>query len=104
MKMLRTLIVVLSVVQLVFGTLIINMPAVYASSQKLQSFDFSEGHVSTAVLPALPFDLHRPYRSMEGPYISFNFKPGDVVASKDVNLPEGLVTFVEGSNSAPAMM
>jgi len=69
-----------------------------------QSFAFNEGTVSKAVITAGPFDLHRKYRSMEGPYISFDFKVGDIVASKQTNLPEGMVTFVEGNNSAPSMM
>src|SRR5271169_3911599 len=99
MKTLKTSVLLLNVLQFIWATLIINSPAV-ASSQKHQSFDFSEGHVSTAVVTAGPFDLHRRYRSMEGPYISFNFKVGDLVASKQVDLPEAMATFIEDGGSA----
>jgi len=100
-KKLKTFTSILSLGLLVITALALTVTAV---SAKHLSFEFSEGNVSTAVLEAGPFDLHRRYRSMEGPYISFNFHPGDIIASKEVNLPEGLVTFVEGNSEAPAMM
>ncbi len=81
-----------------------NLSAFAKSHDDKQSFDFSEGAVSKAVITAGPFDLHRKYRSMEGPYISYDFKVGDIVESKDISLPEGLVVFVENGGAAPAMM
>lgn len=52
-----------------------------------------------------PFDLHRRYRSMEGPYVSKQIRIADLLASKSVQLPESMVTFVEGntSGSGPSM-
>ncbi|MBY0357417.1 MAG: peptidylprolyl isomerase [Candidatus Obscuribacterales bacterium] len=47
-----------------------------------------------------PFDLHRRYRSMEGPYVMQQFRLGDLLASPSVGLPESMVVFVEG-NSGP---
>lgn len=81
-----------------------NVSAIASSHDGKQSFDFSEGKISKAVITAGPFDLHRRYRSMEGPYISFDFKPGDILQSKEISLPEGLVTFVETGGVAPSMM
>src|SRR5271170_8014610 len=81
-----------------------KVDALASSYDKKQSFDFSEGKVSKAIITAGPFDLHRRYRSMEGPYISFDFNPGDILESKEISLPEGLVTFVESGGVAPAMM
>lgn len=78
--------------------------SVFASGKHRQSFDFTEGTVSKAIITAGSFDLHRKYRSMEGPYVSFSFKIGDVVASKEVTVPEGMIVYVEGSNAAPSMM
>lgn len=58
-----------------------------------------------AVLPELiagPFDLHRHYRSMEGPYVSAKFRVGDLIASKRAELPEERVRFVEKDVAPPS--
>ena len=68
-----------------------------------QSFDFYEGSVSQAAVIAGPYDLHRRYRSMEGPYVNYNFKVGDLVAAHETVLPENMITFIEGNAAAPAM-
>ncbi|HVR85702.1 MAG TPA: peptidylprolyl isomerase [Planctomycetota bacterium] len=59
--------------------------------------------MTTATIVAGAFDLHRRYRSMEGPYVSFVVRLGDLFASKSVSLPEGMVRFVEGGGAAPLM-
>ncbi len=81
-----------------------NISAIASSHDDKQSFDFSEGKITTALITAGPFDLHRRYRSMEGPYISYDFKVGDIVASKEIFLPEGMDVFVENGGAAPSMM
>ncbi len=63
----------------------------------------SEGPPIVVSVTAGPFDIHRKYRSMEGPYISEFIRIGDLVASKNINLPEGFVKYVEGG-AGPAMM
>jgi cyclophilin family peptidyl-prolyl cis-trans isomerase len=80
-----------------------SVSAIARNHDEKQSFDFSEGTVSKAVITAGPFDLHRKYRSMEGPYISYDFKVGDIIESKEISLPEGLVVFVENGGAAPSM-
>ncbi|PWT99374.1 MAG: hypothetical protein C5B53_05435 [Candidatus Melainabacteria bacterium] len=59
-----------------------------------------EGPASLVTITAGPFDIHRKYRSMEGPYVNFSSTIADMVASKNINLPESQVIFVEG-NSGP---
>ncbi len=65
---------------------------------------FGEGKITPAILIAGPFDVHRRYRSMEGPYIQGKFKVGDLVASKQAILPENRVSYIERSSGAVAMM
>jgi hypothetical protein len=74
------------------------------SKKQMQSFQITEGKVTPSVITIGPFDLHRKYRSMEGPYSLFGVKPGDLAASKQIEIPEAMVNFVETSNSAPGMM
>ncbi len=52
-----------------------------------------EGKLTQASLVAGPFDVHRRYKSMEGPYVLCTFKVGDLIASKEVALPESLVSY-----------
>src|SRR5580658_8145066 len=81
-----------------------NVGAIAKSHNDKQSFDFSEGTITKAVITAGPFDIHRKYRSMEGPYIPYDFKIGDIVGSKEISLPEGMAVFVENGGAAPSMM
>lgn len=63
-----------------------------------------EGKASVAEIVVGPFDLHRKYRSMEGPYVVHKLRVGDLIASKRLEIPESMVTFVEGNpDRAPAM-
>lgn len=61
--------------------------------------------IHTAEIVVGPFDLHRRYRSMEGPYAAQQFRIGDLLASKRAILPESTIIFVEGntSGSGPSM-
>ena len=64
----------------------------------------TEGPVSKVILVAGPFDLHRKYRSMEGPFVTTSFVVGDLVTSKRIDLPEGMVNFIENGGKPPSMM
>jgi cyclophilin family peptidyl-prolyl cis-trans isomerase len=64
----------------------------------------TEGPLTKVVMVAGPFDIHRKYRSMEGPFITTPFTVGDLVASKRIDLPEGMVNFIEKGGKPPAMM
>ena len=62
-----------------------------------------EGKVSTATIIVGPFDLHRNYRSMEGPYSVSSLRIGDLLASPAVSLREDTITFIEDGAGSPAM-
>ena len=49
----------------------------------------------SAQVVAGPFDIHRKYRSMEGPYVSESIKVADLVNGGKTILPESKVKFVE---------
>ncbi len=87
-------------------TLCIATPASVFGLSKSQNptFAFPEGKVISSVITVGPFDLHRKYRSMEGPYALCRLKVGDIVASKRIEIPEGMVNFVESNKPAPGMM
>ncbi|MGH9553061.1 MAG: hypothetical protein ACRD3W_27020, partial [Terriglobales bacterium] len=63
----------------------------------------TEGPVTEAVVTAGPFDIHRKYRSMEGPFVNLDIKIADLLASKTVDCPEGMVNFSEGGATVPGM-
>lgn len=67
-----------------------------AKSQSAQLLKQSEGPVLAPEMLAGPFDIRRRYRSMEGPYVSFKFRIGDFASSKQVELPESSVQYIEG--------
>lgn len=48
-----------------------------------------------------PFDLHRKYRSMEGPYVIYKFRIADLIASQKAEIPEDMITYVEGKEGLP---
>jgi len=70
---------------------------------KKQNFKFTEGPVLTPMVTVGPFDLHRRYRSMEGPYADTNIRMGDLAVCKNALVPEGMVKFTENSTEAPSM-
>lgn len=77
------------------------LPACAAGAQRSTT---REGRASVATITVGPFDLHRSYRSMEGPYTWQQFRVADLVQSKHVELPESTVIFIEGNPQAqPAM-
>src|SRR6516164_1057298 len=63
----------------------------------------TEGPMTKVIVTAGPFDLHRHYLSMEGPWVAGHFTPGDMVASKNINLPEGMVSYLENGGGAASM-
>lgn len=75
-----------------------------AGSAAKSSAAASEGPIKHVDIVVGPFDLHRKYRSMEGPWIAQKIKMGDLAASKHLVIPETMVKFVEGnSKESPAM-
>jgi cyclophilin family peptidyl-prolyl cis-trans isomerase len=70
---------------------------------KKQDFKFTEGPVLTPMVTVGPFDLHRRYRSMEGPYADMNIRMGDLAVCKNALVPESMVKFTEKSTEAPSM-
>lgn len=64
----------------------------------------TEGPCQIGEIIVGPFDIHRRYRSMEGPYMSQRLAIGDLIESKSIALPESLVNFTETSNGqGPSM-
>lgn len=63
-----------------------------------------EGKLSKSEILVGPFDLHRKYRSMEGPYVAQSFNIGDLMASGKVTIPESKVVFIEGNPDAKVSM
>jgi cyclophilin family peptidyl-prolyl cis-trans isomerase len=64
---------------------------------------FPEGKVTTSTITVGPFDLHRRYRSMEGPYAIANIRIGDLLAGQQATLPEGTIKFTERSAGTPSL-
>jgi cyclophilin family peptidyl-prolyl cis-trans isomerase len=62
-----------------------------------------EGKAIVTEITGGPFDLHRKYRSMEGPWTGLDAKVCDLVASPHINLPEGTVQFAENGGAAASM-
>jgi cyclophilin family peptidyl-prolyl cis-trans isomerase len=62
-----------------------------------------EGPLSKVVLEAGPFDIHRHYLSMEGPWTSSAFTAKELLASKNISLPEGMVDYIENGGPAAGM-
>jgi cyclophilin family peptidyl-prolyl cis-trans isomerase len=73
------------------------------ASQVADETTITEGPVTKVVVTAGPFDLHRHYLSMEGPWVAGHFTPGDMVASGTINLPEGMVEYIENGAQAAGM-
>ena len=58
----------------------------------------AEGPIINAKFEVGPFDLHRRYRSMEGPYLNKRVRIGDLIASIKVVAPESMIVFIEGKD------
>jgi cyclophilin family peptidyl-prolyl cis-trans isomerase len=65
------------------------------SPTESQNLVFQEGKAVAPVITVGPFDLHRRYRSMEGPFADINIRIGDLVAGKQAVIPEGSIKFTE---------
>jgi cyclophilin family peptidyl-prolyl cis-trans isomerase len=64
----------------------------------------NEGPVIACEVTVGPFDIHRKYRSMEGPWTVAKFKIGELIASGTATVPENHIHYVENENgSAPSM-
>jgi cyclophilin family peptidyl-prolyl cis-trans isomerase len=74
-----------------------------AKSVKSEPAGEVEGQVSTATIIVGPFDLHRKYRSMEGPYCVSSLRIGDLLASSEVSLGGDMITFIEDGSQSPSM-
>lgn len=75
-----------------------------ATAKASTSIDWvKEGPCIAPQLVAGPFDIHRRYRSMEGPYVSAQFRIEDIMQTPVSTLPEERVQFVEkGTSPKPA--
>ncbi len=74
-----------------------------AKSAKLEHAARLEGKLSAATIIVGPFDLHRKYRSMEGPYCVSSLRIGDILASPAVSLSEDMITFIENGSGGSSM-
>jgi cyclophilin family peptidyl-prolyl cis-trans isomerase len=64
-----------------------------------------EGPVIKVVVEAGPFDIHRHYLSMEGPWANLDdVTPAELIASKSINLPEGMIQYTENGGKQLSMM
>lgn len=91
----RTLFAILAATLAVTGSVGQIRPAGAAPKGKVETTLESEGRVSTVTIEVGPFDLHRKYRSMEGPYVSQALRVSDLVFSEKIELPESMVIFIE---------
>jgi cyclophilin family peptidyl-prolyl cis-trans isomerase len=64
----------------------------------------TEGKLSKIVVTAGPFDIHRRYRSMEGPWVTWEFKPGEAINAGEITCPEGMVNYAEKGAAQAGMM
>ncbi|MBS2002485.1 MAG: hypothetical protein JST44_13325 [Cyanobacteria bacterium SZAS LIN-5] len=63
----------------------------------------SEGPAVTAEIEVGPFDLKQKYRSMEGPYVRVPLKIADILAEKNVSIPESYVKIPGAAQAGPGM-
>jgi cyclophilin family peptidyl-prolyl cis-trans isomerase len=70
--------------------------------RKAETAAVGEGKLSSVQIEVGPFDIHRKYRSMEGPYTSEEVRLADLFAAKKVDVPESKIEYVEGGNN-PSM-
>ncbi|MBX9690175.1 MAG: hypothetical protein K2X27_25915, partial [Candidatus Obscuribacterales bacterium] len=73
-----------------------------ADAQALAVEKDKDGNIRPEILVG-PIDLHRKYRSMEGPYVIQKLKVADLVASKRVQLPGGMIVYLDPNKTAPSM-
>ncbi len=71
---------------------------------EIHSIEMPEGQVLKAEITAGPIDIHRKYKSMEGPFVNQDLRIGELLKSQKIEVPESLVYFVEESSQGPAMM
>ncbi|MBI2809694.1 MAG: peptidylprolyl isomerase [Candidatus Melainabacteria bacterium] len=83
------------------STLTLNAPPALTKDPTV--VDSAEGPVHQVNVTVGPFDIHRKYRSMEGPYVSETLRVSDMLASKQISVGESAVKFVESGNQ-PSMM
>jgi cyclophilin family peptidyl-prolyl cis-trans isomerase len=76
------------------------MPSLFLNSSRAQkqTFNFCEGPVIAPTITVGPFDIHRRYRSMEGPFADATIKMGDLAAAENIVIPEGMVRFTESGD------
>jgi cyclophilin family peptidyl-prolyl cis-trans isomerase len=87
----------------VFGMIPTANPFKTTPVVKNQSFKFDEGPVLSPSITVGPFDLHRRYRSMEGPFCDINVRMGDFAAAQNAIVPEGLIKYTEKTSDTPSM-
>jgi len=73
-------------------------PFAHPPAPQKQNFNFKEGPVLTPIVTVGPFDIHRRYRSMEGPFVDKKIRMGDLIAAKSVAIPESMIRFTENGD------
>jgi len=76
------------------------LPQVFTKHSIKHQIPALEGEFVKPTVTVGPFDLHRKYRSMEGPYVDVDVNIGDIVESGGKVVSEGLVRFVENGGQA----
>ncbi len=99
----RTLFVILAATLALTGSVGSGCPAGATPNNEIRSSIDNEGRVSTVTIEVGPFDLHRKYRSMEGPYVSQALRVSDLVFSEKIALPEEMVIFIEPNGGKPSL-
>src|ERR1017187_5657845 len=75
-------------------------PQVSFSPQALPIYRPSEGPCQAVTIEVGPFDIHRRYRSMEGPWAEIKISFAELLAARKTTLGEDRVNFVEGGKPA----
>lgn len=78
----------------------------YKSANAVQVDFIAEGPTHCAKITVGPFDIHRKYRSMEGPWAVASVKIGDLINSDTAYLPTSRIHYVENESldqSLPGM-
>ncbi len=80
-----------------------NANSTKPSKRAVAVASIKEGPALAAQLTVGPFDIHRRYRSMEGPWVDAFVRIGDLIASDNACMSEQSVHYVENGNQAPSM-
>lgn len=69
----------------------------FPAAHRRVAFQSKDGPVLVAEVVAGPFDLHRKYRSMEGPFVNWTCNIASLIGSEKIYLPASRVDYTEAS-------